>query len=85
MANTLGTTPRGKREARARLATARAYLEVASVVLDEQSRDEFLDVAAGLAVLAGIAASDAIGCVPCVAATEVTTIGRRPISQDSRS
>ena len=63
MANTLRTTPCGKQEARARLATARAYLEVASVVLDEQSRDEFLNVAAGLAVLAGIAASDAICCV----------------------
>jgi hypothetical protein len=30
------------------------------VVLDEHSQDEFLNVAAGLAVLAGIAASDAI-------------------------
>jgi hypothetical protein len=52
----------GKREARARLTTARAYLDVATTVLDEQSRDEFLNVAAGLAVLAGIAASDAICC-----------------------
>ncbi len=45
-----------------RLATARAYLEVASTVLAEQARDEFLNVAAGLAVAAGIAASDAICC-----------------------
>jgi hypothetical protein len=45
-----------------RLATARAYLEVATTVLAEQCRDEFLNVAAGLAVLAGIAASDAICC-----------------------
>jgi hypothetical protein len=45
-----------------RLVTARAYLEVASTVLAEQARDEFLNVAAGLAVLAGIAASDAICC-----------------------
>jgi hypothetical protein len=52
----------GKQEARVRLGTARAYLEVAVTVLDEQSRDEFLNVAAGLAVLAGIAASDAICC-----------------------
>jgi hypothetical protein len=34
----------GKQEARVRLATARAYLEVASTVLAEQSRDEFLNV-----------------------------------------
>ncbi len=45
-----------------RLATARAYLEVATTVLAEQSRDEILNVAAGLAVLDGIAASDAICC-----------------------
>lgn len=42
--------------------TARAYLEVADLVLDEHNRDEYLNVAAGLAVLAGIAASDAICC-----------------------
>ena len=64
-----------------RLATARAYLEVASTVLAEQARDEFLNVAAGLAVLAGIAASDAICCLRGFAtATEVTTIKRLPIS-----
>ncbi len=57
------TTPCGVREARVRLRTARAYLEVATVVLNEQSRDEFLSVAAGLAVLAGIAAADAVCCV----------------------
>jgi hypothetical protein len=56
------TAPCGRQEARVRLTTARAYLEVASTVLAEQSRDEFLNVAAGLAVLAGIAASDAICC-----------------------
>ena len=49
-------------EARSRLATASAYLETAEAVLDEQAREEFLSVAAGLAVLAGIAASDAICC-----------------------
>jgi hypothetical protein len=32
-------------------------------VLDERDRDEYLNVAAGLAVLAGIAASDAICCI----------------------
>ena len=61
MAKALRTAKCGKQEARVRLATARAYLEVASVRA-EQSRDEFLNVAAGLEVLAGIAASDAICC-----------------------
>ncbi len=49
-------------DARARLQTARAYLEVAELVLCEKERDEYLNVAAGLAVLAGIAASDCICC-----------------------
>lgn len=62
MAKALRTAACGKQEARVRLATSRAYLEVATTVLAEQSRDEFLNVAAGLAVLAGIAASDAICC-----------------------
>lgn len=43
-----------------RLGAARAYLDVAELVLNEQTRDEYLNVAAGLAVLAGIAGSDAI-------------------------
>ena len=47
-------------EARARLRTAQAYLQVAASVLAEPDRGEYFDVAAGLAVLAGIAASDAI-------------------------
>jgi hypothetical protein len=62
MAKALRSAQCGKQEARLRLATARAYLEIASTVLAEQSRDEFLNVATGLAVLAGIAASDAICC-----------------------
>jgi hypothetical protein len=49
-------------DARTRLKTARAYLEVAGMVLGEKERDEYLNVAAGLAVLAGIAASDSICC-----------------------
>jgi hypothetical protein len=49
-------------EARTRLRTAQAYLDVAGSVLDERDRDEYLNVAAGLAVLAGIAASDALCC-----------------------
>lgn len=54
------TATAGPREARVRLRTAQAYLEVADVVLDEPRSDAFLNVAAGLAVLAGVAASDAI-------------------------
>ena len=52
----------GTAEAQSRLRTARAYLEVAALVLDERDRDEYLNVSAGLAVLAGIAASDSICC-----------------------
>jgi hypothetical protein len=47
-------------DARLRLRSAHAYLEVAELVLDERDRVEFPGVAAGLAVLAGVAASDAI-------------------------
>jgi len=54
------TSPCTRDEARARQRTAQAYLEVAGFVLKERGRDEYLNVAAGLAVLAGIAASDAI-------------------------
>jgi hypothetical protein len=43
-----------------RLRAAEAYLEVAEFVLDEKGRVEMPGVAAGLAVLAGIAGSDAI-------------------------
>lgn len=52
----------GTAEARSRLRTARAYLEVAALVLGERDRDEYLNVSAGLSVLAGIAASDSICC-----------------------
>ncbi|HEY5244169.1 MAG TPA: hypothetical protein VIJ60_00735 [Acidimicrobiales bacterium] len=62
-------------EARVRARTATAYLDVALIVLDEQSRDEFLNVAGGLAVLAGIAASDAICC---------TRLGHRYRGDDHR-
>jgi hypothetical protein len=54
--------PCGASEARTRLRTAQAYLQVAELVLDEPGREEFLSVSAGLAVLAGIAASDALCC-----------------------
>jgi hypothetical protein len=54
------TTPATSGSARVRLRTAQAYLEVADLVLDDKDRVEMPGVAAGLAVLAGIAASDAI-------------------------
>jgi len=47
-------------DGRIRLQVASAYLEVAELVLDDRDRAEMPGVAAGLAVLAGIAASDAI-------------------------
>ncbi len=50
-------------EAKSRLRAAHAYLQVADLVLDEGDRDEHLNVAAGLAVLAGIAASDTLCCL----------------------
>lgn len=62
MAPSQRTAPCTAADGRGRLRTARAYLEVADLVLDERDRDEYLNVAAGLAVLAGIAASDAICC-----------------------
>jgi len=49
-----------RQEASIRLKTGRAYLEVAELVLADPQREEFLSVASGLAVLAGVAASDAI-------------------------
>jgi len=51
----------GTREARQRLRSAHAYLEAAELILAD-NRDEFASVAAGNAILAGIAASDAICC-----------------------
>lgn len=57
------TASAGLPEARIRLRAAEAYLQVAEPVLDEQGRDEFLNVSAGLAVLAGVAAADAMCAV----------------------
>jgi hypothetical protein len=62
-------------DARTRLRASAAYYEVAELVLDEQQPDEYLSVAAGLAVLAGIAAADCICCV---------RLGRRHRSEDHR-
>lgn len=47
-------------DARVRLRSAQAYLEVADLILSERDRVEMPGVAAGLAVLAGIAAGDAM-------------------------
>jgi hypothetical protein len=47
-------------DARVRLRAAVAYLDVAELVLDDKDRIEMPGVAAGLAVLAGIASSDAV-------------------------
>lgn len=52
----------GPGEAAARLGMALAYLETAQLA-DSEHREGFSNVTAGLAVLAGIAASDAICCV----------------------
>ena len=60
MPRTSRTAPCSPSEARSRLRTAQAYLDVAASVLEERGRDEYLNVAVGLAILAGIAASDAI-------------------------
>ena len=54
------TSPCSPAEAKARLRTAQAHLAVAGFVLKDHGRDEYLNVAAALAILAGIAASDAI-------------------------
>lgn len=56
------TAPCTKRDARTRLDQANAYLEVAELTVGERG-GEWASVAAGVAVLAGIAAADAICCV----------------------
>jgi hypothetical protein len=63
MPRSLRQAPCGVPEARARLRGAQAYLKTAELVSGEQRPAEFANVAAGLAVLAGIAASDAICCL----------------------
>lgn len=60
MARTSRTRRATTAQARLRLRTASAYLDVAVLVLDDTGRVEMPSVAAGLAVLAGIAGSDAI-------------------------
>ena len=59
----------GRREAQARLDQARAFLDVAKLVGEQDDDLATPNVAASLAVLAGIAASDAVCCA---------VLGRRP-------
>lgn len=60
MAKTRRTREVTAGQARGRLRSAQAYLEVAELVLADLDRAEMPGVAAGLAVLAGIAGSDVI-------------------------
>ena len=62
MARAARTSRCGTGDARVRLRAAEAYLQVAELVRDEANRAEFTTVAAGDAVLAGIAACDEICC-----------------------
>jgi hypothetical protein len=64
----------GKAEARTRLAQARAFVDAAELLLDDADPSS-ANVAASLAVLAGVAASDAACCY---------ALGRRPRGQDHR-
>ena len=59
MAKSAKTRPASPEEARVRARTSTAYLEVAGLVLEERE-PAMPGVAAGIAVLAGIAAADAI-------------------------
>lgn len=65
----------GRPEALTRLAQARKFLEVAELTATEEAVPESMSVAAALAVLAGIAASDAACCA---------TLGERCRGQDHR-
>src|ERR1700691_4416059 len=62
-------------DAKTRLAHARKFLEVAELVAGEGDDQEYSSAAAALAVLAGIAASDAACC---------KALGRRSRGQDHR-
>jgi len=64
-----------KADARTRLAHARKFFEVAELVATERDVPESASVAASMAVLAGIAASDAACCA---------SLGRRSRGQDHR-
>jgi hypothetical protein len=61
------------RDAQLRLGHAQSFIEVAERVFEEYALDDYGNVATSLAVLAGIAASDAACCA---------ALGRRSRSQD---
>lgn len=63
----------GRNDARTRMRQARAFLEVAELVSGETDELATTDVCAALAVLSGIAASDAACCA---------AVGRRSRGQD---
>lgn len=69
------SSPCGVPEAKVRAAQAGKFLEVAKLVLDVDDDLATPGVSAALAVLAGIAASDALCCL---------SLGRRPRGQDHR-
>ena len=60
MAKPRRTRPASVENARVRFRAGEAYLQVAELVLEEPDRAEMPGVSAGLAVLAGIAASDSL-------------------------
>lgn len=67
--------PCSKADAATRLRHARSFLEVAQLVAEEGEDVDYASAAAALAVLAGIAASDAACCA---------ALGRRARGQDHR-
>lgn len=69
------TSPCGRTDARTRLAQAKKFLDVAQSCVNDMSDDSLPQVAAALAVLAGIAASDAACCARLL---------QRPRGQDHR-
>ena len=66
----------GPAQARARAGVARRYLEVAELTAGEEDAPAWRNVAVGNAVLAGIAASDALCCA---------RLGRRSRQADHRA
>jgi hypothetical protein len=74
-AGTARTQPCAEADAARRLRHAHKFLEVAELVAEERDEIEFSSPAAALAVLAGIAASDAACC---------KALGRRSRAQDHR-
>lgn len=70
------TQPCSPEQALVRLRHAEKFIEVARIVCDEETDAEYTSASAALAVLAGIAASDAACC---------KALGRRSRGQDHQS